>query len=54
MIEDNVDDDVDADIDEVWWRSYLGNIYIYNNIDLDIDIYMAYIGVPGCVQRWNF
>ena len=38
MVEDDVDDDVDDDIDDVWRRSYIGNIYIYKNIDLDIDI----------------
>ena len=42
MVEDNVDDDVDDgsddDSDDVWQQSYIGNIYIYKNIDLDIDI----------------
>ena len=38
MVEDDVDDDVDDDIDDVWRRSSIGNIYIYKNIDLDIDI----------------
>ena len=26
------------DIDDVWRQSYIGNIYIYKNINLDIDI----------------
>ena len=38
MVEDNVDDHVDDNIDDVWRQSYIGNIYIYKNIDLDIDI----------------
>ena len=38
MVEDDVEDDVNDDIDDVWRRSYIGNIYIYKNIDLDIDI----------------
>ena len=38
MVEDDVDDYVDDDIDDVWRRNYIGNIYIYKNIDLDIDI----------------
>ena len=38
MVEDDVDDNVDDDSDDVWRQSYIGNIYIYNNIDLDIDI----------------
>ena len=38
MVEDDVDDDVDDDSDDVWQQSYIGNIYIYKNIDLDIDI----------------
>ena len=38
MVEDDVDDNVDDDSDDVWRRSYIGNIYIYKNIDLDMDI----------------
>ena len=38
MVEDDVDDDVVDDSDDVWRRSYIGNIYIYKNIDLDTDI----------------
>ena len=37
-VEDDVHDDVDDDIDDVSRQSYIGNIYIYKNIDLDIDI----------------
>ena len=38
MVEDDVDDDIDDDIDVVWRGSYIGNIHIYKNIDVDIDI----------------
>ena len=50
MVENDVDDDVDDDIDDVGRQSYIGN-NIYKNIDLYIDIQMAYVGVPGGVQQ---